>query len=225
MTPSYPLQPTKGERVVVPDCDDCSSERAPDRVESDAELWSRVRSGDADAFGSLFERHGHAIYNYCFHRTGDWSTAEDLTSLVFLEALRRRSKDIPDGFVRAWFFGIATNVIRNARRSQRRHAAAMARLPREALTPSFADDAVSRLDDERTMGLIVAGLRRLPRREREVLALVVISQLSYEEAALALDVPLGTVRSRLSRAKRRLRELNRGSGHVDAELFEEGPER
>lgn len=225
MKPTQALREISGAPLAASHDEDIAVERAKDNGELDSELWSRVRAGDSEAFGALFERHANAIYNYCFRRTGDWSTAEDLTSLVFLEALRRRSKDIPSGFVRAWLFGIATNVIRNSKRSRRRHSAAIARLPREALTPPFADDVVARLDGERTMRLIVAGLKRLPRRDREALALVVISDLSYDEAAMALGVPIGTIRSRLSRAKRRLRELNRGSGHIREELSERGREQ
>lgn len=65
----------------------------------DSVLWARSRAGDADAFTVLFERHAKAIYNYCFRRTGDWSAAEDLLSLVFLEARRRRDKALPQGKV------------------------------------------------------------------------------------------------------------------------------
>lgn len=59
-------------------------------------MWERSRAGDADAFGLLFERHARAIYNYCFRRLGDWAAAEDMLSLVFLEAWRRRDKYLSD---------------------------------------------------------------------------------------------------------------------------------
>ena len=61
-------------------------ERAVDL--DDSVLWSRARSGDSEAFGMLFERHGRTIYNYCFRRVGSWAVAEDLVSIVFLEAWR-----------------------------------------------------------------------------------------------------------------------------------------
>jgi RNA polymerase sigma factor (sigma-70 family) len=185
---------------------------------SDFELWSRVQRDDAEAFGLLFERHEKAIYNFCFRHVGDWAAAEELTSIVFLEAWRRRDKQLASGFVRAWLFGIATNVIRNRHRSERRHRAALARLPVEYRTPSFTDDADARLDAERAMCAILAGVKRLPRREKDVIALCVWSDLSYDEAATALGVPIGTIRSRLSRARRRLRELEPGRGHVQGEI-------
>ena len=58
---------------------------------TNAVLWQRAVAGDPDSFGELFERHSRSVYNYCFRRTGSWSQAEDLTSVVFLEAWRRRS--------------------------------------------------------------------------------------------------------------------------------------
>jgi len=166
------------------------------------------QSDDVDAFAALFERYEREIYNYCFRNVGDWATAEDLTSIVFLEAWRRRDA-IFFGAVRAWLYGIATNVIRNRKRSERRFRAALTRIPADVRTPNFADDAESRIDDERSMRLILATVNQLPRHEREVLALCVWSNLSYEDAASALGVPTGTVRSRLSRAKQHLLELQR----------------
>jgi RNA polymerase sigma factor (sigma-70 family) len=174
----------------------------------DSTLWSRARAGDGDAFGRLFERHAKTIYNYCFRRVGDWSVAEDLVSIVFLEAWRRRQKPLPPGKELPWLLGIATNVVRNRRRAERRHAAALRRVPAAEPGPDFADDSEERLDDEQRMRAALALLARLPRRERDVFALCAWSELSYEDAALALGIPVGTVRSRLSRARARLWELD-----------------
>jgi RNA polymerase sigma factor (sigma-70 family) len=191
------------ERVVDPD---------------DSVLWSRTRAGDADAFGVLFERHARAIYNYCFRRVGSWAAAEDLVSIVFLEAWRRRSKRLPMGKELPWLYGIATNVVRNRRRAERRYAAALRRVPPPGPTASFEDDSDVRIDDERLMARALALFARLPRREQDVLALCAWSELSYEDAAVALDVPVGTVRSRLSRARTRLRELDSSTGHEEAKM-------
>src|SRR5712691_10943477 len=117
----------------------------------DSTLWSRARSGDRAAFGTLFERHANAIYNYCFRRLGDWATAEDLLSIVFLEAWRRRDKDLPPDKVLPWLYGIATNVVRNQTRSERRYAAALKRVPVPRADRRFTDLADDRLDDERQM--------------------------------------------------------------------------
>jgi RNA polymerase sigma factor (sigma-70 family) len=180
---------------------------------TDAELWRRASSGETAAFGALFERHAKPVYNYCFRRTADWSLAEDLTSIVFLEAWRRRSEvSLADERLLPWLLGVATNVLRNRRRAERRHRAAMARLPREH-TADFALDADARLDDERQMADVLRAIARLPRREQDVLALCSWAGLSYEDAARALGLPIGTVRSRLSRGRRRLRELAADTGH------------
>jgi RNA polymerase sigma factor (sigma-70 family) len=180
---------------------------------TDAALWRRAAAGERDAFGLLFERHARTVYNYCFRRTGDWSQAEELTAIVFLEAWRRR-RDVrlerEDAL--PWLLGVATNVVRNVRRTRRRHRSAIERLPRDRVV-DFAVDVEERLDDERQMRAVLRVLGKLPRGDQDVLALCVWEGLTYEEAAVALDVPVGTVRSRLSRARARLRELVGVSGH------------
>jgi RNA polymerase sigma-70 factor (ECF subfamily) len=96
--------------------------------------------------------------------------------------------------------------------SQRRHRAALERLPRERVA-DFAGDVHERLDDERQMRAALRALRKLSRDDQDVLALRVWEELTYEQTALALGVPVGTVRSRLSRARARLRELTANPGH------------
>jgi RNA polymerase sigma-70 factor (ECF subfamily) len=177
-------------------------------------LWRRAVGGDGDAFGDLFERHAARIYNYCFRRTGDWARAEDLTSATFLVAW----KSCRRGPLRAesalpLLYGIATNVLRNQRRSLKRGREAFARLPLAPVAePDFAADADERLDDLREMRALLALFAQLPHREQDVVALCDWSDLSYEEAAAALGIPIGTVRSRLARGRRRLRELAGLSG-------------
>lgn len=171
-------------------------------------VWDRVRAGDADAFTVLFERHADAVYNYCFRRIGRWAAAEDLTSIVFLEAWRRRSVELPDDKILPWLYGIAGNVVRNEARSQRRFAAALRRLPESLSEPDFADLSDQRADDEQRMREILNLVAQLPRRDLEVFALCAWSDLTYEDAAFALSIPVGTVRSRLSRARARLRDLS-----------------
>lgn len=184
---------------------------------TDAALWQRAAAGDTAAFGTIFERHSTTVYNYCFRRTGDWSQAEELTAIVFLEAWRRRTQVVLErDEAIPWLLGVATNVLRNLRRTQRRHRAALDRLPRERVA-DFAGDVDERLDDERQMRAALRALEKLPRRDQDVLALCAWEELTYEEAALALGVPVGTVRSRLSRARARLRELSRNPGRFATE--------
>ena len=181
---------------------------------SDRVLWARTRAGDGTAFGILFERHAGRIYNYCFRRTADWGLAEDLTSATFLTAWKSRGR----GPLRAesalpLLYGIATNVLRNQRRSLRRSREAFGRLPPSvAEEPDFAEDVVTRLDDEAAMRRLLSLFFRLPRSQQDVVALCDWSGLPYEDAAFALGIPIGTVRSRLARGRRKLRELAAARG-------------
>lgn len=192
----------------------CGHER--EMEPSDASLWARTRAGDGDAFGLLFERHATTIYNYCFRRLGDWAAAEDMLSVVFLEAWRRREKDLPEDKVLPWLYGIATNVVRNRRRSERRFAAALRRVPEPPREASFVERSHERLDDERQMQHVLALLAQLAPQEKDVFVLCAWMELTYEDAAFALDIPIGTVRSRLSRARQRLRELDQAVGHEES---------
>lgn len=114
-------------------------------------------------------------------------------------------------------YGIATNVLRNQGRSERRYAAVLKRMPTLDPTPDFAAQAVERLDDEQQMQQVLTVLAKLPQRERDVFALCAWMEVSYEDAAIALRIPVGTVRSRLSRARTHLQELDPGVGHNQGE--------
>ncbi|WP_369248362.1 RNA polymerase sigma factor [Streptomyces sp. R41] len=168
-------------------------------------LRKRIRAGDHDAFGELFDAYARSVYNHAYRLTGDWALAEDVVSLTFLDAWRLREKlDEEGGSPRPWLLGIATNVTRNTRRAARRHAAAVARLPRDEVARDFADEIAGRLDAAAQLELVRTALAKLRRPEREVLALCVWSGLDYAAAAEALGVPVGTLRSRLSRARTKL---------------------
>jgi len=173
-------------------------------------MRARLRAGDPDAFRELFDEHIRSISNHAFRLTGDWSTAEDVASLTFLEAWRLRERldaNEEAGPLRPWLLGIATNVARNVRRAARRHAGAMARLPKADVVPDFASEVTDRVDDRARVEATLKALATLRQPEREALTLCVWSGLSYVEAAAALGVPVGTVRSRLSRARTKLARL------------------
>jgi RNA polymerase sigma-70 factor (ECF subfamily) len=190
-------------------------------------LRARARAGDADAFGELFDSCARAVYNHAFRLIGDWSAAEDVMAQTFLEAWRSRERIINDGgSLRPWLLGIATNLARGHRRASRRQVAAMLRLGPPPDVPDFSDDVTGRLDDASRVAALHRSLSGLRPDEYEVLALYAWSGLSYEEVAQALGVPVGTVRSRLSRARAKLltatgrelrkssRELTTGAGQV-----------
>jgi RNA polymerase sigma-70 factor (ECF subfamily) len=171
-------------------------------------LRARLRAGDPDAFGVLFDEYAHTVYNLGFRLTANWSAAEEVVSLTFLEAWRLRGSIDPGAeSLRPWLLGIAVNVSRNLARASRRHQAALSRLPPPPLVPDFAEELAGRLDDQARLREVGKALGALRRGERDVIALCVWSQLDYATAARALGVPVGTVRSRLSRARRKLSKL------------------
>jgi RNA polymerase sigma factor (sigma-70 family) len=169
-------------------------------------LRSRVRDGDPDAFGELFNSFARHVYNHAFRLTGDWAAAEDVVSLTFLEAWRNREQISPEGgSLRPWLLGVATNVVRGHYRARRRHKETLARLGLELQVADFAEDVSGRVDDAARIAAMHRSLGRLRGPERDVLALCAWSGLSYAEAAEALGIPVGTVRSRLARARGKLR--------------------
>jgi RNA polymerase sigma factor (sigma-70 family) len=171
-------------------------------------LRARVRDGDPDAFGELFDGHARAVHSLAFRLTGNRQEAEEIVSLAFLEAWRLRDRVDPDGeSLRPWLLGITVNVARNFTRAARRHQAAMARVPDAGVVPDFADEVASRLDDAARLTAVRAAFSRLRPDEQDVVALCVWSGLDYAQAAAALEVPVGTVRSRLSRGRQKLREM------------------
>ncbi len=178
------------------------------------ELRLRVLAGDADAFGAVFDVCARSVYNHAFRLTGDWSAAEDVMAMTFLEAWRGRARLVPDGgSLRPWLLGIATNLARGQRRTARRERRALSRLAAPDESPDFADDVIGRLDDAARLAALHRALTSLRRDEFEVLALCAWSGLSYSETAEALGIPVGTVRSRLSRARARLAELTENEVH------------
>ncbi|MFI1647990.1 RNA polymerase sigma factor [Streptomyces avidinii] len=179
-------------------------------------MRTRVRSGDPDAYAELFDSYARTVYNHAFRMTGDWASAEDVMSAVFLEAWRLRGTvDAEGGSLRPWLLGIATNLARNHCRSNRRYRAAAAAATAAAgaaSAPDHADEVAGRLDDRQQIAATLAQLSALRGPEREVLLLCLCEGLEYAEAARVLHIPVGTVRSRLSRARTKLRKL------ADAEL-------
>ena len=178
--------------------------------DTDRDLWSSVRQGSVDAYTEIYERHADAVYNYAFRRTGSWAKAEDVTSMVFLEGWRRRaSTDLTHQSALPWLYGITNNVLRHQTRSHLRHQRMLSRLPPPGVEPDPAAGVVGRLEDERQMALVLKAMEVLTDLESEVVALCVWAGLGYAEASLAMGVPVGTVESRLARARQRLRDATR----------------
>jgi RNA polymerase sigma-70 factor (ECF subfamily) len=180
-------------------------------MSTDRDLWARAVAGDREAFGEIFDRHARAVYNHLFRRTADWAEAEDLTSAVFLAAWRRRAEITLDrDSALPWLLGVANRSLSNTRRRLRRAESLLHRLvvtgtDRTAEPGAdFADEVADLVDAERRMSEVRRAVARLPRHERLVVELCVWSGLDQQAAATALGVPVGTVKSRMFRARRRL---------------------
>src|SRR5215212_11564012 len=118
-----------------------------------------------ERFAELFEEHANTVYNFCFRRLADWAMAEDMTSAVFLEAWRRRDKvDLVGEPPLPWLLGVATNLMRNHRRSLRRASAALERFHGSASVPDFGEELADRLDAEWRMRTVGNGSPRSLRR-------------------------------------------------------------
>ncbi|MFC9643384.1 RNA polymerase sigma factor [Streptomyces mirabilis] len=171
-------------------------------------LRARVRAGDPDAFRQLFDEHAAVVHRHAVRMTGNWVMADDIVSLTFLEAWRLRERVFPgDDSLRPWLLGIATNVARNTARAARRHQAALTRVPPPDPVPDFANEVTQRLADTEELAATQKALSKMRRGEREVFTLCVWEGLDAATAAEALGVAVGTVRARLSRARKRLRKL------------------
>jgi RNA polymerase sigma factor (sigma-70 family) len=158
-----------------------------------------------DAFAVVFDRHYDAIARY-LRRRFESTVADELAAETFLQAFDARSRyDTSRGDARAWLFGIATNLASRHYRSEARRLQAYLRTGVDATHDAGLDGADSRVDAAALSGALVAGLSRLDDAERDVLLLFAWAELSYEEIATALQIPIGTVRSRLHRARGELR--------------------
>ena len=174
-------------------------------MDDEPSVWQRAIGGDPDAFGDLFDRHKDRVYGQALRLMRSSHDAEDVTALVFLEAWRRRENvRVVDGTILPWLLVTTNYVAKNSARSIRRHSAAMASLPTPSPSPDFAPEVDDRLDGYAREAAARAGFARLSLKDQAVVTLCIIEEYTVAEAAAALGIPAGTVKSRLSRAKRRL---------------------
>lgn len=175
---------------------------------ADEALWRAViTQDDAAAFGVLYDRHCDAIFRYLARRLDSRELAEDLLSTVFLEAWRGRSRARPDtGSPLPWLFGIARMTLRRNTRTAIRARRALARLTADGVQADHADGVVEALDREADARRVLLAFRRLRQIDQDVIELCLWQGFDYESAAVSLGVPVGTVKSRLSRARARLQK-------------------
>ena len=158
-----------------------------------------------ELFAELYSRHASDIHRYVARRLGD-AVADDITAETFLAAFRIRHRyDTGRDSARPWLYGIAANLVGRHRRSEVRALKALARTGHDPVAESWWDRADDRIAAQAVHGPLAAALARLSARDRHTLLLIAWADLSYQEVAEALDIPIGTVRSRLNRARRTLR--------------------
>jgi RNA polymerase sigma factor (sigma-70 family) len=171
-------------------------------------------------FAEIFDRHFDAIYTYLRRRVGS-QLAEDVAADVFEQAFRARARfDLASASARPWLYGIGANLMRHHHRQERRRLRAYARSASDAAVGDDTDTADSRVDAEALAPRVAVALAALQSRDREVLLLFTWGELSYDEIGEALGLPVGTVRSRLHRARGRVRELLGPIGQYEADDHE-----
>jgi RNA polymerase sigma-70 factor, ECF subfamily len=180
---------------------------------SDAFLLART-DRHPELFGVLFDRHFATIHRYLERRIGS-EAADELAAEVFRVAFeqRRRFRPVHESAL-PWLYGVATNLMLKRWRGERRRLRALARLEATVDRDNRSLEGLEeRVDAHATRAQLLDALASLPQGDRDVIVLIAWEELSYEEVAAALAIPIGTVRSRLNRARRRLRELLGASGN------------
>jgi RNA polymerase sigma-70 factor, ECF subfamily len=173
-------------------------------VETETELVLKAREGDRNAYGEIIRRHHQGVVHIVYRMCGDVQLAEDAAQETFLRAWLRLTSFRPDTSLRNWLYRIAVNYALDSLR----------RKPQE----SFEDEAMMMVTDQapgpeaalikkEQVELLQQGLQALPEASRSVLVLREYGELSYQEIATILDIPVGTVMSRLNYARNRLREV------------------
>jgi RNA polymerase sigma factor (sigma-70 family) len=164
-----------------------------------------------EQFAVLYDRYATALHRYAGRRVGD-QVADDLVAATFLAAFRARQRyDLARASARPWLFGILTKEIARRHRTEKARFRALERAWSDRPADGLADQVAADVSAQAARGPLAAALACLSPAERGVLLLIAWGDLSYDEAAQALGIPVGTVRSRLNRARRKVREALGGT--------------
>ncbi|GAA3576116.1 RNA polymerase sigma factor [Nonomuraea rosea] len=183
---------------------------------ADSELVSASWT-EPEAFAELFDRYSAMLYRYVSKRLGP-EPAEDLVGETFLVAFsRRRSYDLSYPDARPWLFGILTKLVSRHHRREAARYRALLRAPVDSHVESPADRVAAGVSAQAVRAELAGALAALPAKDRDVLLLIAWGDLTYEEVGRALGIPIGTVRSRLNRGRRKVRAALGGTNPMEEE--------
>ncbi|MEV6494687.1 RNA polymerase sigma factor [Actinoplanes sp. NPDC051633] len=161
---------------------------------------------EPDRFGLLYDRYCATLYRYAYRRLGPSGSAEDVVADAFVVAFRKRGGyDLSRSDARPWLFGILTREISKRHRAEEARYRALGRAGAGDDVEEFTDRVDSAVAAQAVRGALAVALSRIRPVERDVLLLIAWGDLSYEEVAQSLHIKIGTVRSRLHRARQQLR--------------------
>lgn len=188
------------------------------QLSTDRHVWDSVLSGDSRAFGVLFDRHRDRVFGHALRQLASRADAEDLTAITFLEVWRRRDHvRFVDDSLLPWLLVTTSNAARNLRRSRRRHARLLAKLPPAQDVPDVSEQVAQRVDGRPVRSALTAAIAALGPVDRELIALTAVEGFSLRQASAALGLSYGAAKTRMSRARRKL-----GDGIADLKQHNEG---
>ena len=168
---------------------------------TDEQLYQLMKKGNSQAFAELYERREPALYRYALHMTGSASSAEEVAQEVFVQLMAPNTRfDESRGSLEGWMYGVARNLVR----VQRRKAGSPAPLTKNGTPqnePAFEDDILGGMIDGETLAALKVAVTELPPAYREAVVLCDLEERNYDEAARLVGCPVGTIRSRLHRAR------------------------
>lgn len=175
-----------------------------------ADALKRCHSGDVEALGMLFGLFGDRVYRLCFHVLGSQADAEDATQEVFLRVFAKAGTFAGRSQVSTWIHRLTVNFCLNQLKSRKRKSTTSLEAIPQA-DPTTSVDGSGQMEQTETVAIVREVLARMPEEARTIFLLREVDDLSYREISEILDLPQGTVMSRLSRARDKFRQLAAGS--------------
>jgi len=191
-------------------------------VDFEKEIINKVQQGDTEAFGVLVEKYQKQVYNLALKLTGSRENAEDLAQEVFLKAFRSIGNFRGESKFSVWLYRITSNVCMDFLRSEKRKNTVSLTMDEEddseeIEVPDLSSMPEEELEKKITRQTVAEGLNRLPENQRQILVLREVSGLSYDEISDILSIEPGTVKSRISRARKKLCEYLINTGNIPEE--------